>query len=248
MDSPPASVVLVHGAWHGAWCWGPVVSALDERDIEAVAVDLPGHGDDPGALVDLHGDADRVRQALDTCRGPIVLVGHSYGGVVITEAGLHPKVSHLVYIASFNVGEGESAMSAAVTESEAAAIDHSDRPDVLGYIDVGDDGTSTVDGEGARILFYNDCSDATADWALARLGPHPMETLSQVPRVVAWRHRPSTYAICAVDNIVHPDLQRILAQRATTSLEWPTGHSPFLSRPDLVADLLAVVARDASNG
>src|ERR1039458_3095433 len=162
MTAKRASVVLVHGAWHGAWCWGPVISALAERDIATLSIDLPGHGNDRGALSDLHGDAERVRQALDACREPVVLVGHSYGGVVITEAGLHPMVSHLVYIASFNLDEGESAMSSAVTESDAAVLDHSGRPDALGHVHVADDGTSTVDDEGARILFYNDCSAATA--------------------------------------------------------------------------------------
>jgi pimeloyl-ACP methyl ester carboxylesterase len=105
-----------------------------------------------------------------------------------------------------------------------------------------DDGTATVDYEGGRILFYNNCSDEVADWAARRLGPQPMETLSQVPGAVAWRHRPSTYAVCTADNIVHPDLQRILARRANRVVEWPTGHSPFLSRPELVADLLAARA------
>jgi pimeloyl-ACP methyl ester carboxylesterase len=234
-------VLLVHGAWHGAWCWEPVIAALGERDISALAIDLPGHGDDAGSLGDLHGDADRVRKTLDALTEPVVLVGHSYGGVVTTEAGNHGAVSHLVYVASFNLDEGESAMGAVLTESEAAALDHSDRPDVLAHIHVADDGTSTVDDEGARLLFYNDCPDVVADWAVARLGPHRIETLSQSPHSVAWRQRPSTYAVCADDNIVHPGLQRILARRATNVVEWPTGHSPFLSRPDLVADLLREV-------
>jgi len=235
-------VLLVHKAWHGAWCWEPVVAALAERGILAVAINLPRHGDDGGALTDLHGDAERVRRALDGFDEPVVLVGHSYGGVVITEAGVHPGVSDLVYLAAFNVDEGESALSAAVAESAAAALDHSDRPDALSYIRMHEDGTSTIDAVGARILFYNDCRRADADWAVDRLGPHPMASLSQAPGAVAWRHRPSTYAVCTLDNIVHPDLQRILARRADHVVEWPTGHSPFLSRPDLVADLLAVVA------
>lgn len=239
----PSPVLLVHGAWHGAWCWGPVIEALAERGVGAVAVDLPGHGADPGALSDLHGDAQRVREVLDGFTEPVVLVGHSYGGVVITEAGVHPMVSHLVYLASFNLDEGESAMGAAMAESQAAALDHSNRPDVLAYVHVADDGTATIDEEGGRILFYNDCPDDVATWAVGQLGPQPMETLSQTPRAVAWRHRPSTYAVCTADNIVHPDLQRILARRATIAVEWPTGHSPFLSRPDLVADLLAGLAR-----
>jgi pimeloyl-ACP methyl ester carboxylesterase len=239
----PSAVLLVHGAWHGAWCWGPVIEALAERDVGAVAVDLPGHGTDPGALTDLHGDAQRVQEALEGLTEPVVLVGHSYGGVVITEAGVHPMVSHLVYLASFNLDEGESAMGVATTESAAAALDHSNRPDVLAHVHAADDGNATIDDEGARILFYNDCPDEVAAWAVGQLGPQPMETLSQTPSAVAWRHRPSTYAVCTADNIVHPDLQRILARRATTVVEWPTGHSPFLSRPDLVADLLAGLAR-----
>jgi len=236
-------VVLVHGAWHGAWCWGPVISALDERGVRSVAIDLPGHGDDPGLLSDLHGDADRVRHVLDGFTEPVVLVGHSYGGVVITEAGMHPGVAHLVYVASFNLDEGESAMSAAVKASTAAALDHADRPDVLGHLHMAVDGTSTVEAEGARVLFYNDCSREVSDWAVTRLGAQRIETLSQCPDAVAWRHKPSTYAVCAADNIVHPGLQRILARRADDVVDWPTGHSPFLSRPDLVAELLSTVAR-----
>ncbi len=237
-------MLLVHGAWHGAWCWEPVVAALSGRGVPAVAIDLPGHGNDAGPFTDLHGDAERVRSALDGFAEPVVLVGHSYGGVVITEAGAHPKVSELVYLASFNLEEGESAMSAAVGESTAADLDHTGRPDVLAQIHMGGDGISTIDEAGARVLFYNDCGADMADWAVARLGAHPLETLSQAPRSVAWRHKPSTYAVCTLDNIVHPDLQRILARRADRVVEWPTGHSPFLSRPDLVADLLASLASD----
>ena len=88
-------------------------------------------------------------------------------------------------------------------------------------------------------LFYNDCSDEVADWAIARLGPQRIETLSQAPGPRRGVSKPSTYAVCTADNIVHPGLQRVLARRADHVVEWPTGHSPFLSRPELVADLLA---------
>jgi len=220
------------------------VAALADRGIAAVALDLPGHGAHGGALTDLHGDAEHVRMALDGFDEPVVLVGHSYGGVVITEAGVHRRVAHLVYLASFNLDDGESAMSAAVAESDSAGLDHTGRPDALSRIHLAEDGTSTVDPDGARILLYNDCSDENADWAVHRLGAHLTESLSQSPRCVAWRQRPSTYAVCTLDNIVHPDLQRLLARRADNVVEWPTGHSPFLSRPDLVADLLAGLASD----
>ena len=85
-------VVLVHGAWHGAWCWERVVDGLAAVAIESVAIDLPGHGEDPGPFSDLHGDAARVRSVLDRINRPVVLLGHSYGGAVVTEAGDHPSV------------------------------------------------------------------------------------------------------------------------------------------------------------
>jgi pimeloyl-ACP methyl ester carboxylesterase len=94
---------------------------------------------------------------IDRFDRPGVLVGHSYGGAAVTEAGAHPAVAELLYIASFNLDWGESAMSAAVSESESAHIDHSDRPDAMSYIQVADDGTSTVDPQGARLSFTNDC-------------------------------------------------------------------------------------------
>ena len=134
-------------------------------------------------------------------------------------------------------------MSAAVAQSEAATLDHAGRPDAQAAFRFAEDGTSSIDPEGARILFYNDCPDDIADWAVERLGPQRITTLSESPRAVAWRHRPSTYVVCSLDNIVHPELQRILSRRADQVEEWPTGHSPFLSRPDLVADLLVRLAR-----
>ena len=82
----PPAVVLVHGAWHGAWCWEPAIAALAAAGVTALAIDLPGHGDDPGPLGDLHGDAAHVSSALDALDGPVVLAGHAYGGAVITEA------------------------------------------------------------------------------------------------------------------------------------------------------------------
>jgi pimeloyl-ACP methyl ester carboxylesterase len=90
----------------------------------------------------------------------------------------------------------------------------------------------------ATAIFYNDCSAEVATWATARLGPQRMPNFSDRPLAIAWRDRPSTYVVCSDDNTVHPDLQRILARRATTAIEWSTGHSPFLSQPSLVAELL----------
>jgi len=192
--------------------------------------------------VGLHGDAARVRAVLDDIGEPVVLVGHSYAGAVITEAGDHPMVDQLVFIAALALDAGESCMSAAVNESEVAGISWEGRPNLGDGFVNGPDGTITLDPAIAAACLFNDCDDDAVAWALLRLGPHPLGNLGQEPTAVAWRTKPSTYVVCAHDLAVHPDLQRVLARRCTSSVEWPTGHSPFLSRPELVVDLIGELA------
>jgi pimeloyl-ACP methyl ester carboxylesterase len=234
------SVVLVHGAWHGSWCWERVVPLVREAGVVVIAVDLPSRADPLG---DLHGDAAHVRSVLDAAGGDVVLVGHSYGGAVITGAGDHDAVAQLVYLCAFALDTDESCMAAAADESAAAGISHEGRPDLGAAIVVADDRTSTLTSDGAAALLYNRCDAETASWAVSHLTPQPMATLSQAPPAVAWRERLSTYVVCTDDNIVHPDLQRIMARRCSSSIEWPTDHSPFLSTPTVVADLLIDLAR-----
>jgi pimeloyl-ACP methyl ester carboxylesterase len=229
-----AEVLLVHGAWHGGWCFDRVTSLLAAADVHAVAIDLPGRGDDPGPFTDLHGDAARVTAALDGLTD-VVLLGHSYGGAVITEAGVHAAVRHLVYLSGLALDYGETCQAAAVAES--GGISHEGRPDLGASLSFHGDGTSTLLPTASACL-YQDCSPAEVEWAMAHLAPQPMLNLSQEPKSVAWRDKPSTYVVCANDQTVHPDLQRILARRCTTNVEWPTGHSPFLCQPDRVVDLL----------
>jgi pimeloyl-ACP methyl ester carboxylesterase len=239
-----SAVVLVHGAWHGAWCWDRVVGPLRDAGIEVVAIDLPGHGADPGPLGDLHGDAARLRGVLDSMDAPVVLLGHSYGGAVITEAGDHPSVAHLVYLCALAVDADETCATAGTGDPAPADISHKGRIPLASTFVPSADGTAiTVTRDGAAALLYNDCDAESTEWALARLGPQPAVSFQQTPDAVAWRSKPSTYVVCANDQTIHPDLQRILARRCTTSVEWPTGHSPFLCRPELVVDLLTALAR-----
>lgn len=236
------TVVLVHGAWHGAWCWERVGEELEAKGIPVVVPDLPGHGSDPRPPGDLHTDAARVAEVISAVEGPVVLVGHSYGGAVVTEAGVAPSVEHLVYVAAFNLDQDESVMSAAV--GKAFGFDPGP-VDVLDHVTTGPDGMMTVSADGARLLFYNDCTSEDVDWATRRLCPQPSVALGQTPSAVAWRAKPSTYAVCSDDAIVPPGLQRLLAARAGATVEWPTGHSPFISRPDLVTALLADLSSPA---
>jgi pimeloyl-ACP methyl ester carboxylesterase len=239
-------VVLVHGAWHGAWCWEQIVDRLSAGGIPSVAVELPGHGADPGPLTDLRGDARRVGDVLDSMNAPIVLVGHSYGGAVITQAGDHPAVAHLVYLCALALDADETCADAAATEAAAAGICHQGRPDLSSGFIPDNQGVITLDPSAAKACLYNDCDPETVEWALARLGPQPLVTLQQKPASVAWRAKPSTYVVCANDLAIHPDLQRILAKRCTHSTEWDSDHSPFLSQPDRLAELLRDLAVSAA--
>jgi pimeloyl-ACP methyl ester carboxylesterase len=188
----------------------------------------------------MHGDADRVRSVLDGIDGPIVLVGHSYGGAVITDAGDHPAVRELVFLCALVLDEGEDAGSVFAGAPMPEPIEASELAAGMRFDETGT--VATIDPAAAHACLYQDCEPADVEWASARLSPQPMATMQQPPRGVAWRSRPSTYVVAAEDRAIPPALQRWLATRCTVSVEWPTGHSPFLSDPDLVVGLLTQVA------
>jgi pimeloyl-ACP methyl ester carboxylesterase len=152
-----------------------------------------------------------------------------------------------VYLCAFAIDEEESCASAA-GDPRATAISHNGRPDLTAGFSMDADGRVTLDPKVAAACFYNDCDAESTTWATSRLSPQLLASLQQSPAAVAWRTTPSTYAVCTADLTVHPGLQRLLAQRCTTSVEWPTGHSPFLSRPDLVVELLVEVAGRGPSG
>jgi pimeloyl-ACP methyl ester carboxylesterase len=237
----PATVVLVHGAWHGAWCWDRVVQGLAARGVDVVAIDLPGHGASTEPLGDLHGDAAAVGRALDALDGSAVVCGHSYGGAVISEgAAGHPNVRHLVYLAALMLDAGESCSNSVAMPAGGAP---GPEPELGPAMQFSEDGTTvTVDPVATRRIFYADCTDVDIDWAMARLGPQPAITLQQPVPAAAGREVPSTYVVCADDRAIPPWIQHAFAERATNSIVWPTSHSPFLSQPDLVVELLAGLA------
>ncbi len=237
-----STIVLVHGAWHGAWCWDRVASPLREQGQAVVAVDLPGHGPTLGRSATCTAMLTPSARCSTTIEGDVVLVGHSYGGAVITEAGAHPAVRQLVYLAAFCIDEHETCATAGGDDPGLAAISHEGRPNLAEAFVIHDDGSITLTPDGAAECLYNDCDQASIEWALAHLTPQPMVTFTQSPAVASWRTCPATYVVCDHDQGVHPDLQRLMAERCATSVAWPVDHSPFLSDPSRVVDLLAELA------
>ena len=220
--------ILVHGLWHGGWVWDAVRRRLDRVGIANRVVDLP--------MTDLAADIAATTRVIDEFDRRCVLIGHSYGGAVITGAGVHRQVAHLLYLAAFQLAEGESV--------GRACPDLGIPPTRLGdAMRFSDDGQIvTLDpGLAAELLYEDATADAVAA-AVSRLRPVRRAVFRGVPEQIAWRSRPSTYVVCADDRAVNPDLERAMAGRATTRHDWAGGHSPMVTRPEAVAALIVSIA------
>ena len=226
-------LIFVHGALvrDGAWWWQPTADLLVERTgIRSRSVALPSCGEtgvrDPGA--GLREDAAALRSALDAVDSAIV-VGHSYGGTVVAEAGQHAAVASLLYVSSYLPEVGAS--QAAIMSGE---------PDPVSIGDNGD-GTLGVTGFdvasfGAR--FLQDADAVTQEQAWDRVTAQSAAAFVTPTTAAGWAGADSTYLVCTDDRSTSVALQRAHAARATRSLELPTGHHPFITRPDLVVDAL----------
>lgn len=229
----PATVVLVHGAWHGPWCWDRVTPLLDERGIRWTALDLPTCNAQPNGAATLQDDAAAVRAAIDAVGGPCVVVGHSYGGLVITEACAgHPAVKRLVYLTAFMAAAGDDLLKVFTSGEPNLAL--------INAIENDDAGWSSLGPETVRDLFFNDCDAETVAWAVANC--RAMRGGGEPLTVTAWRDIPSTFVVCEQDLAILPPLQRAMSAHATDVVTLDASHSPFASQPSAVADLLERLA------
>jgi len=229
---PIREVVLVHGSWHGGWCWDAVVGELKKRGIPVKTVELPSVGERAGEAT-LDDDVAAVRSVLDTAVNPVVLCGHSYGGVVAGEAADHPIVEHVVFLAAFMLELGECLLDLAYGDPPPALTRYfREQGDVI-----------EVAPEGRIISFYADCDPVLAAEAAARLRPMSIFPAGTPVTRVGWREKDTTYVLATQDEAITIDNQRFMARRADNVVSWDTSHSPMLSRPDLVSDLLEKLAK-----
>src|SRR3989442_10649230 len=219
------SIVFAHGLWADGSCFNKVIPALQAEGHEVVSAQ--------NSLDTLKGDVVAVIRALGRVSSPAILVGHSYGGTVITAAGTDDRVAGLVYIAALAPDEDET------SQSQQAKFPTTD---VFAHIEVAD-GRVWLKPDGIA-CFAGDLSEQEQKLVWATQGVPDADLFNQRMDGTAWRSKPSWYIVAKNDRTVHPDLERFVAKRmGATTYEVDSSHVPMLSKPKLVLDVIRAAAR-----
>jgi len=232
-----STYVLVHGAWHGSWCWCKIVPLLEQKGHRVEAYDLPGHGCDktPVSGVSMEAYVDSVCKILDAQSEPVILVGHSLGGVIITQAAEYrpEKIEILVYIAAVLLRNGESPLNVPDTDSLLG-------PNMI----MAEDGSVTIKDEVIREAWYSDCCDEDVAWAKSLLVPQNPATFATAVSTSEenFGRIPRVYIECLRDKALSPWVQKKMYTDVRCKvISMETNHSPFLSAPEeLAAHLLSL--------
>lgn len=221
------TIILVHGAFVDGSGWAGVYKTLRKDGYEVVVLQNP--------TTSLEDDVAATKRAMATISGKVVLVGHSYGGMIITEAGSDPKVSALVYVAAFAPDQGESVSSIVANAPPGApALPIVPSPD----------GTLMLDKSKFAALFAGDVNPETAQFMADSQQPWSARALEGKISVPAWKTKPSWFLVPQNDHIIPPEGQRGMAQRARATLrEVPGSHAVFVSKPETVAALIEEAAQ-----
>jgi pimeloyl-ACP methyl ester carboxylesterase len=214
-------LLLVHGAFHGAWCWQRLTPALERLGISCQTLDLP--------FTSTEDDVATVRRVIDRSDENVTVLGHSFGGAVISAAAAeggapYGRATSLIFLTAFMTAPDQ-------------VIDFSGAPGIA-EIQLGEV-TASVDARAARSVFYNRCSTEDTEWATAQLRTMPTSVLiAPPPPSPAWQVLPSTYIVCTDDRILSQSAQEQMAENADSTMRMESDHSPFLSCPDELAAVL----------
>jgi len=224
---PTATYVLVHGAWCGAWTWDSLTAEFDRRGVSWRTLDLPSSHDTEGTA-DLSSDADAVVSAARV-DGPVVVVGHSYGGAVVAEAASRiPQLAGLVFVAALVPGPGESA-----TEASRAVRVRTELDDAV----VLDEPFLRLDEGRSASALFGECRALDQQRAVSLLGRQTLASFRQ-PRHEPDPATPRLYVLCEHDRAIDPSVQEVMAQRCDAVVRLSSDHSPFLSHVTETADAL----------
>ena len=220
------TAVLVHGAFADGSSWEKVIPYLEKAGLRVVAVQNP--------LDSLDNDVAATKRAIRNAEGPVVLVGHSWAGAVITEAGNDEKVKSLVYVAAYAPDKGESVKSATSKYPD---------PESLKTFVKDSDGYLTISEEGIKKYFAADLSPKEQAVVAATQGPFHIRTLTAPISQAAWREKPTFMVVATKDAIIPPQMESDQAKEAkATKIELPSSHVAMLSFPKEVAELIIKAA------
>ena len=223
MPTTGPHIVLVHGGFVDGSGWQQVYDLLTSDGHAVTVVQNP--------TISLEGDVATTKQALDAHAGPAILVGHSYGGVVITEAGTHPAVEALVYIAAFAPDKGESVNTLIADPPPGAPV-----PPILPPTN----GFLFLDRNKFAASFAADLSPSDAAFMADSQMPWGLDALNGAVSEPAWRAKPSWYLVATEDHMIPPPAQRAMSERiGATTTEVAASHAVYVSQPRAVADLIA---------
>lgn len=220
------SIVLVHGGFVDGSGWEGVYNLLKKDGFDVVVVQNP--------TISLADDVAVTKRAIAIANGDVVLVGHSYGGAVVSEAGNDPKVKALVYITAFALDKGESVSSLIANPAPGAPV-----PPILPPVD----GYLFLDRDKFAASFAADVRPALASFMADSQVPWGLEALQGVVSEPAWRSKPSSYLVVTDDKMIPPEAQRMMASRAGSQVtETPGSHAIYVSNPEVVAAVIKEAA------
>jgi pimeloyl-ACP methyl ester carboxylesterase len=232
MMSKTVNVMLVHGAWADGTCWSKVIPLLEAKGFNVTAAQIP--------LTSLADDVAVTRRLLSMDAGPTVLVGHSYGGAVVSGAATAtPNVKALVYITAFGLDEGES-LAGLSEQGPPSPGSTSIWPDDKGFL--------WINREKFREAFAADTTAAEASLMAAVQKPLSMASFTGKEGVPGWKTIPSWYLVSTDDQMIPPPAQEFMAKRMGATVQSvPASHASFMSRPNEVANIIALAAASLTN-